>query len=139
MLPQCYWQLYNEDSEIADLYPKEFAIDLNGRTLPWEGINLIPFIDQHRILEAVGKIDESGFSERERERNTIVDAKLYIHVSHSQMGNVKSPLKAMDDIPNSQSLKELFKPYVPPEGKSIYFSSIIPNSKYPIFKQRCET
>jgi 5'-3' exoribonuclease 2 len=45
--------MVDEDSEIIDFYPKEFAIDMNGHKMIWQGVALLPFIDQNRLLAAL--------------------------------------------------------------------------------------
>jgi hypothetical protein len=56
LLPKPYQKLHDNDSEIKDLYPSEFESDLNGRTLPWEAVVLIPFIDKKRIVDAEARV-----------------------------------------------------------------------------------
>lgn len=42
-----------EDSEVIDFYPTDFAIDLNGKKHLWQGVVLLPFIDEERLLRAL--------------------------------------------------------------------------------------
>jgi 5'-3' exoribonuclease 2 len=59
-----------EDSPIKDFYPDEFHIDMNGKKMLWQGVALLPFIDQKRLLDAMGtKYPE--LSEDEHARNTM--------------------------------------------------------------------
>ncbi|GAA5906738.1 hypothetical protein JCM6882_003289 [Rhodosporidiobolus microsporus] len=53
-LPEPFQQLMiGEDSPILDFYPEEFHIDMNGKKMLWQGVALLPFIDQDRLLGAM--------------------------------------------------------------------------------------
>lgn len=56
-LPSCLrsFLLQPETSEIADFYPNDIVLDMNGHRHSWKGVNLIPFIDEDRLREAVAK------------------------------------------------------------------------------------
>lgn len=41
------------NSPIIEFYPPDFELDLNGKKQDWEAIVVIPFIDEHRLLEAM--------------------------------------------------------------------------------------
>lgn len=79
-----------EDSPIIDFYPKsvshallvlpslqvtdelcsrEFHIDMNGKKMLWQGIALLPFIDEKRLLGAMAPKFEQ-LSEDEHRRNS---------------------------------------------------------------------
>ena len=50
LLPRCYQQLMTSPaSPLIEFYPKDFKVDMNGKRNPWEGVNLLPFIDTHRV------------------------------------------------------------------------------------------
>ena len=45
----------DEDSEIIDFYPEDFPVDLNGKKWAWQGVVILPFIDEKRLLGAMAK------------------------------------------------------------------------------------
>ena len=55
-IPEVFRSLMSDpDSEIIDFYPEEFPIDLNGKKWAWQGVALLPFIDEKRLLDAMAK------------------------------------------------------------------------------------
>ncbi|CAG8745833.1 17899_t:CDS:10, partial [Gigaspora rosea] len=60
----------SQDSEIIDFYPTEFAIDLNGKKYAWQGVVLLPFIEESRLLKAVESV-YPHLAEDEIARNTL--------------------------------------------------------------------
>jgi 5'-3' exoribonuclease 2 len=47
----------SSDSPIADYFPTEFEIDLTGKKFAWLGEVLLPFIDDKRLLRAMGNYE----------------------------------------------------------------------------------
>lgn len=61
--------MINEDSPILDFYPSDFDIDMNGKKMAWQGVALLPFIEQHRLISALeSKEDELNDDEKRRNR-----------------------------------------------------------------------
>ncbi|KAI9814878.1 MAG: 5'-3' exoribonuclease 2 [Phylliscum demangeonii] len=55
-IPQVFQSLMTEeDSEIIDFYPEDFPIDMNGKKFAWQGVALLPFIDEKRLLQAMSE------------------------------------------------------------------------------------
>ncbi|GAA5880300.1 hypothetical protein JCM1840_007121 [Sporobolomyces johnsonii] len=53
-LPEPFQDLMvNTESPILDFYPEEFHTDMNGKKMLWQGVALLPFIDQTRLLDAM--------------------------------------------------------------------------------------
>ena len=46
--------MYDVNSPILDFYPAEFEQDLNGKKQEWEAVVKIPFIEEQRLLKAMG-------------------------------------------------------------------------------------
>ena len=68
-IPEVFRPLMSdEDSPILDFYPTEFPIDLNGKKFAWQGVALLPFIDEKRLLNAMATKYPS-LSEEDKTRN----------------------------------------------------------------------
>ncbi|KAL4425618.1 hypothetical protein ABPG75_009634 [Micractinium tetrahymenae] len=80
LLPAPYQQLMcSPSSPIADFYPTDFRVDLEGKRADWEGVVLIPFIDEERLLAAARSVPPAALSEEERQRNTLGDILVFSH------------------------------------------------------------
>jgi 5'-3' exoribonuclease 1 len=71
-LPQSFRALMTrDDSPIIDFYPNDFQIDMNGKRNPWEGVNLLSFINEKRLKEAVANhAPNSTLTDEEIARNS---------------------------------------------------------------------
>lgn len=55
-IPEVFHDLMSDpNSEIIDFYPEEFPVDLNGKKFAWQGVAILPFINEHRLLGAMEK------------------------------------------------------------------------------------
>jgi 5'-3' exoribonuclease 2 len=70
-VPVIYRQLMTSpQSEIIDFYPTDFRLDINGARYAWMGVNLLPFIDRQRLVDAMKRVEAEGtLTEGEKERN----------------------------------------------------------------------
>lgn len=71
----------DENSPIIDFYAEDFEIDMNGKTQSWQGISLLPFIDEQRLLDAM-KPRTSLLSKDEVRRNAWGSSSLLISDQH---------------------------------------------------------
>ena len=44
------------DSPIIDMYPIDFALDMNGKKYEWMGVVLLPFLDEERLHRALAGV-----------------------------------------------------------------------------------
>jgi 5'-3' exonuclease len=96
-LPQCLRQLMHDPfSELSDFYPDGIKLDINGQPYAWMGVNLIPFIDEHRIRKAV-ESRKHLFSDEENTRNRFGDTLVFYNQKnhfiskHAVGDNFKTP------------------------------------------------
>lgn len=81
-IPEAFHSLMtDEDSDIVDFYPENFAIDLNGKKWAWQGVALLPFIDEKRLLDAMNT-KYPLLSEEEVKRNTMGHEALLFSGTH---------------------------------------------------------
>jgi 5'-3' exoribonuclease 2 len=74
LLPEKWRQLMvDEDSPIIDFYPEQFDIDMNGKKQEWQGVALLPFIEEHRLLEALKSVYGTLTAEESRRNGRRVD------------------------------------------------------------------
>ena len=67
--------------EIIDFYPQDFKIDLNGKKYAWQGVALLPFVDEVRLKAALNPLKDQ-LTPAEIERNVRGDDRLYIREGH---------------------------------------------------------
>ena len=67
----------DDDSPIVDFYPENFEIDMNGKKMLWQGVALLPFIDEERLLEAMMPL-YGELSEAEAARNEMGHETLFV-------------------------------------------------------------
>lgn len=102
----------DEEYGITDFYPLDFPVDLNGKKFAWQGVVLLPFIDQTRLLEACAKgyklltPDESKRNARGHDQLIFSEQNtpLYDHVIHKLYSKKASKDKASLDMTTSGGL-----------------------------------
>lgn len=78
------WQtlMWDSESPIIDFYPTNFKIDLNGKKYAWQGVALLPFVDETRLHEALKSV-YPDLTQAERKRNILGADKLFLSSSNS--------------------------------------------------------
>ncbi|XP_008290105.1 5'-3' exoribonuclease 2 isoform X1 [Stegastes partitus] len=69
------------DSSIIDFYPDDFAIDLNGKKYAWQGVALLPFVDERRLRAALAEVYPDLTTE-EVKRNSLGSDVLFLSKAH---------------------------------------------------------
>jgi 5'-3' exoribonuclease 2 len=77
------WQslMIEKESPIIDFYPLNFCVDLNGKRHEWQGVALLPFVDEKRLHCTLEHI-YSTLTIEEKIRNKRDYDRLYIHSSN---------------------------------------------------------
>ncbi|KAJ3154609.1 5'-3' exoribonuclease 2 [Geranomyces variabilis] len=77
-IPEAFRSLMTDpESPIIDFYPERFPIDLNGKKYAWQGVAILPFIDEKRLKDALDtKYDQ--LTEEEVKRNSLGDEILIV-------------------------------------------------------------
>ncbi|KAF2353554.1 putative 5-3 exonuclease [Trinorchestia longiramus] len=73
--------MYKPESSIIDFYPEDFKIDLNGKKYAWQGVALLPFVDEKRLKRALEAVYDQLTSE-ERRRNVRGSNRFYVASKH---------------------------------------------------------
>lgn len=68
-------------SPIIDFYPTSFQIDMNGKKMLWQGVALLPFIDEKRLLDAMSE-RYPALTEDEVRRNSWGSNVMYVSDEH---------------------------------------------------------
>eukprot|EP01124_Arcella_intermedia_P026187 TRINITY_DN4857_c0_g2_i7.p1 TRINITY_DN4857_c0_g2~~TRINITY_DN4857_c0_g2_i7.p1 ORF type:complete len:1567 (-),score=298.85 TRINITY_DN4857_c0_g2_i7:43-4743(-) len=123
MLPPSYLlAMTNPSSLIYDYYPEEFKVDMNDKKNAWEGVVLIPFISEEKLLQVTSKLD-AQLTEDEKKRNRHGEAYIFRYdKSHKKMEtfNCKCWLTgAFPDKFESNARVEVYKlPKIPDNVKT---------------------
>jgi 5'-3' exoribonuclease 2 len=82
-IPESFHDLMtSEESPIHDFYPSTFQIDMNGKKMLWQGVALLPFIDEKRLLDAMAE-HYPKLTEDEVRRNSWGHDVMFIADEHS--------------------------------------------------------
>lgn len=71
----------SQESPIIDFYPTSFQVDMNGKKMLWQGVALLPFIDEKRLLGAM-KVRYDQLTPEEMRRNSWGTNAIYVSNEH---------------------------------------------------------
>uniref|UniRef100_A0A0B7BM97 Xrn1 helical domain-containing protein n=1 Tax=Arion vulgaris TaxID=1028688 RepID=A0A0B7BM97_9EUPU len=69
------------ESPIIDFYPSDFKIDLNGKKFAWQGVALLPFVEETRLRKTLESV-YPDLTTLERKRNIRGEDRLFIGIHH---------------------------------------------------------
>lgn len=76
-LPPLFGKLMTDPkSQIVDFYPLDFKLDLNGKAFACEGVALLPFVEEQRLLNVIEPF-QSELTPEENQRNQLGHNRLY--------------------------------------------------------------
>lgn len=122
LVPEPYRELMlNPNSVISDFYPDSFDIDREGTKYEYEGVALLPFIDENRLLQAMATIDQSKLTEAEAKRNSFGDNLIFSYDPALKYDFVSTLPGELPDIKNSRVKVEK---YVIPQPKDRFVPAL---------------
>lgn len=116
------------ESEIIDFYPQDFKIDLNGKRYAWQGVALLPFVDEKRLHRTLKNVYED-LTEDENRRNQRDSEVMFVSKSH-QLFDFISGLYENDMLKEKQDIVTDFSQGV--RGKIFHDDKLVKvNDCYP--------
>jgi 5'-3' exoribonuclease 1 len=81
LVPKPYRELMTSpESPIIHFYPTDFPVDMNGKKNPWEGVNLLPFIEVQLLKDSIANFcPDAKLTPTERGRNSRGKVFLYTY------------------------------------------------------------
>lgn len=108
IVPQVYHDLMTEsESPIIDFYPRDFELDKNGKKMDWEAVVKIPFIDEKRLLNAMGPRDPL-LSQAEQDRNEFGVSLKFAYSPDSSYTYPSSLTGIFPDLLNCHCVENIF-------------------------------
>ncbi|CAH2037750.1 unnamed protein product [Thlaspi arvense] len=138
-LPECFRTLMTDpNSPIADFYPSDFEIDMNGKRYSWQGIAKLPFIEERRLLDAAARVEHS-LTEEEIRRNSVLCDMLFVVASHPLAELIRSLNSRTMKLSNEEqgTITETVDPVLS-EGMNGYLASCGGDSQPPCFPSPIE-
>lgn len=108
IVPPAYRELMTSpDSPIIDFYPRDFELDMNGKKMEWEAVVRIPFIEEHRLLDAL-ETKQHLLSPEEKERNGFGVSLKFTYSPDIQFVYPSSLPGIFPDLPNCHCVSNIF-------------------------------
>eukprot|EP01080_Neovahlkampfia_damariscottae_P002441 gene2441-3152_t len=107
MLPKEYQSLMlSSNSKLLEYYPLDFPIDKEGTKYEYEGVVILPFINEQLLIDEMNKIE---LNEKDKKRNEILNT-LIFSFDLKENSIVKSTIpKYISNIENCHVIQKIFK------------------------------
>ena len=70
LLPEPFrWLILRRHSPLASFFPDELKVDFEGKRNDWEGVVLLPFLDEHLLKQCIASVPASKLTEAQIARN----------------------------------------------------------------------
>eukprot|EP00347_Sterkiella_histriomuscorum_P002677 403367227 len=137
LLPQQYSEIIL--GVLRKYFPDDFTIDLNGRSLPWEAVCLIPFVEESLFIELEQQLLlRLPLSDYENVRNsTKFEYVGYLYELQEEQAILESSLQKFESIKNNlkttifQEYKNVGKHSFTPQ---LHPNIVLPCPSFPSFK-----
>lgn len=108
IVPTVYHDLMtNPQSPIIDFYPRDFNLDMNGKKMEWEAVVKIPFIDEKRLLAAMGPKNDL-LEDDEKARNGFGVALKFTYSSEVNFTYPSSMPGIFPEIQNCRCIENMY-------------------------------
>ncbi|XP_010539049.1 PREDICTED: 5'-3' exoribonuclease 3-like isoform X2 [Tarenaya hassleriana] len=138
-LPECFRNLMTDpNSPISDFYPADFMVDMNGKRYAWQGIAKLPFIEEHRLLDAIALVEHT-LKKEEIRRNSVMFDMIFVAASHPLAEVIRSLDKCAKSLKKRKRAKITEK--IDPElsdGMNGYLAPCSGDCQPPIFSSPIE-
>uniref|UniRef100_A0A672NTK6 5'-3' exoribonuclease n=1 Tax=Sinocyclocheilus grahami TaxID=75366 RepID=A0A672NTK6_SINGR len=124
-------------SSIIDFYPDDFAIDLNGKKYAWQGVALLPFVDERRLRAALADV-YTDLSPEEGEAYSFIAKHLRFNITILSLKATEIPAELCHGIQGILNLDE--DPILPDKIKFkdpqyddgfVFKAVVLPGAKIP--------
>nr|XP_054920622.1 5'-3' exoribonuclease 2-like [Dermacentor andersoni] len=110
-------------SPIIDFYPKNFSIDANGHKWNRQGVALLPFVEERRLLEVI-RVVYPLLDTNESDRNTEGDVLLYVREGQPGYDYITDLYDAYDDYDEEFELEPQYFSGI--GGKILLSQNVVP-------------
>mgnify|MGYP001033075839 FL=1 len=99
-IPNTYrWLMTSPESPILEYYPRDFEVDFQGVKWAWQGVSMLPFIDQHKLLAAMRQAEAlEPLTAEEEERNALGVDLMIVHEEHQLSTQIQDLYKDGDSV-----------------------------------------